>query len=196
MNWLLYAILGVLLVVMDASVMPVLRLGAIWPEAAPGLVAFVALWASRRSVPWAALLLGLLQDLSSPVVVGDREVIHLIGPATLGWLFGAAALLPLRRVLLRRHPIAVGAATVVLVLLANLVWGAIFSLRVLLHDEAAPWPPGGGVAALGTAALEAIADGVVAVPLAWMLMRLGDWWRFPGGGWTTVGSRGFQPRGR
>jgi len=191
-NWLLFLVVCLLLVVVDASFMQALRLGELWPLATPGLVAFVALWASRPAVPWAAFLLGLVQDLSTPVIVGDGEVIRLLGPATLGWLFGTAALLPLRRVLLRRHPVAIGAATVVLTFLAGLVWGAIWVLRGLLHGESMPWPAGGGVAALGGLGLQALANGVVAVPLAWLLMRLGDWWRFPGGGWSAAGSRRFQ----
>lgn len=192
MNGLLFAIVGLFLIVLDASFMPVLRVGEIWPAATPGLVAFVALWASRPTVPWAAFLLGLLQDLSTPVVGADGEVIRLLGPAALGWLFGTAALLPLRRVLLRRHPFAIGAATVVLSFLAGLVWGAIWVLRSLLLGEAPPGPSGGGVAVLGTVGLDSIANGVVAIPLAWLLMQLGEWWRFPAGGWSAVGSRGFR----
>lgn len=194
MNWLLFAAIGVLLVVLDASVMQVLRVGEIWPAAAPGLVAFVALWAARPTVPWAAFLLGVLQDLSTPTVVADGEVVRVIGPAALGWLFGTAALLPLRRVLLRRHPVAIGAATVVLSCFAGLVWGGIWVLRGALYGDPMPWPAGGGSVALGTIGLEGIANGLVAIPLAWGLMRLGGWWRFPGGGWSAVGSRGFGPR--
>jgi len=195
-NWVLYAIVGVVLVVLDASFMQALRLGEVWPAAVPGLVAFVSLWAARPAVPWAAFLLGLLQDLSDPVVVADGEVVRLLGPASLGWLFGTAALLPLRRVLLRRHPVAIGAATVLLSFLAGLVWGAIWVARSLLHGEAMPWPTGGGIGAIGEMGLDAVADGMVAIPLAWLLMRVGAWWRFPGGGWSGGGSRGFQSRQR
>lgn len=196
MNLPLFLLVGVVLVVLDASFMQVLRLGEIWPAAAPGLVAFMALWAARPVVPWAALLLGLLQDLSNPVVVGDGEVVRLLGPASLGWLFGTAALLPLRRVLLRRHPVAIGAATVLLSFLAGLVWGAIWVARGLLHGEVMPWPAGGGMAAIGGIGLGGLANGAVAIPLAWLLMRFGEWWRFPGGGWSATGSRRFQAGGR
>lgn len=200
MNWLLFLLVGLVLVVLDASFMQVLRLGEVWPQATPGLVAFVALWAARPAVPWAAVALGLLQDLSNPVVLADDQVVRILGPSALGWLFGTAALLPLRRVLLRRHPVAVGAATVVLSFLAGLVSGAIWVARGLLYGEPMPWPVGDGAVAIGSMGLDAIANGVVAVPIAWLAMRLGAWWRFPGGGWgggwSAAGSRGFQSRRR
>ena len=187
MNWPLFAGLAVAFTVLDASFMQVFRVGAAWPSLTPALVAFVAMWAPRSTVLWAALLAGLLGDLATPIPASDLSVIRVPGPQALGWMFGAAAILAMRRSLLRGHPAAVATSTLALLLLAALVWGAIWSARGLWPETEMPWPPGGGLLALRTRALDAGASAIAALPLAWLLARIRPWWGFPGPVWALPG---------
>ncbi|MGA1056583.1 MAG: hypothetical protein ACO3Y3_02675 [Phycisphaerales bacterium] len=192
MNRLLFAPLAILLVVLDASFMPVFRIGDVWPQWTPALVVFVAMWAPRPTVLWAAFLAGLLRDLSRPEVAANLDAIRVIGPDALGWLFGATFVLAVRRSLLRRHPAAVGAATFAFLVLASLAWGAIWAIRGVLPGSLEPWPPGGAMSAVGERIVADAYSGVAAIPLAWMLARLRPWWGFPGAAWAVpAGSRRF-----
>jgi hypothetical protein len=183
-NWTLLALLGLLFTVLDLSWMPVLRVGGVWPATVPVLVTFVALWASRPAALWAPFLLGLFVDLCRPEVgidaSGELRAIRVLGPDAVGFLFGAFALQSLRRVLLRRNPFAIAAATLVTTLLAALVWGAIWSVRAFWGGTVMPWSAGEAIAALGQRCLESGATALVAVPLSWLLLRLMPWWGFPG----------------
>lgn len=185
MNWLLFAPLAVLLVVLDASFMPVFRLGETWPQWTPGLVVFAALWAPRSAALWAAFLAGLFRDLSRPEIAADLEAIRVLGPEALGWLFGATFVLAIRRSLLRRHPAAVAAATFAFLVLSTLVWGGIWSLRSMLPESVAPWPPGGALAAVGDRIAGDAFSALATIPLAWALARLRPWWGFPGAAWAA-----------
>jgi len=185
MNWLLFGLVGVLTTVLDQSFMPVLRIGEHWPSLTPGVVVFAALWASRPSALWGAFLLGLLQDLSRPEVIEGERTIRVLGPDALGWLFGAVGVLAVRRLLLRRHPLAVGAATLWFLLLASVVWGGIWTVRGFLPGTVLPWTPGEAGEALASRAITAAYAAVVAVPLAWVLALVRPWWGFPGGAWTA-----------
>ncbi len=184
MNWSLFAVLGVLATVLDANGMAVLRIERIWPLAAPTLVVFVALWASRPAALWGAFLLGLFADLSRPEIAlaasGEMRSIRVLGPDALGWLFGAYALLPLRRVLLRRNPFAIAAATLAFLILASLVWGAIWSIRGAWAETVMPWTAGHALEALWERLLQAAYSAVLAVPIAWCLLRTMRLWGFPG----------------
>ncbi|MGA1517164.1 MAG: hypothetical protein ACO396_05270 [Phycisphaerales bacterium] len=192
MNWLLFAPLAILLVVLDASFMPVFRIGDVWPQWTPALVVFVAMWAPRPTVLWAAFLAGLLRDLSRPEVAANLDAIRVIGPDALGWLFGATFVLAVRRSLLRRHPAAVGAATFAFLVLASLAWGAIWAIRGVLPGSLEPWPPGGAMSAVGERIVADAYSGVAAIPLAWLLARRRPGWGFPGAAWAVpAGSRRF-----
>lgn len=184
MNWALLAVLGIVGTVLDANGMAVLRVGSVWPAATPTLAVFVALWASRPAALWAPLLLGLFADLSRPEIAlsasGEMRSIRVLGPDALGWLFGASALLPLRKVLLRRNPFAIAAATLLFLALAALVWGAIWSIRGVWAETVMPWSPGHALEALWGRLLQAAYSALLAVPLAWCLLRTMPLWGFPG----------------
>lgn len=184
MNWTLFALLGVLFTVLDLSWMPVLRIGPVWPATVPVLATLVALWASRPAALWGPFLLGLFVDLCRPEVgidaAGGLWAIRVLGPDAIGFLLGAVALQSLRRVLLRRHPLAIAAATLAMTALSALVWGAIWSARAFWGETLMPWSAGEALSALGQRSLEALATAIVAVPLAWLLLRLMPWWGFPG----------------
>ncbi len=192
MNWLLFTPLAIVLIVLDASFMPVFRIGETWPQWTPGLVVFIAMWAPRSTVLWAAFLAGLFRDLSRPEVASNLDSIRVLGPDALGWLFGASLVLSVRRSLLRRHPAAVGAATFAFLVLATLAWGAIWAIRGMLPESLEPWPPGGAMSAVGRRIVADAYSGLAAIPLAWMLAKLRPWWGFPGAAWAVpAASRRF-----
>jgi hypothetical protein len=191
-NWLLFTPLAIALIVLDANFMPVLRIGDVWPQCAPGLVVFVAMWAPRSTVLWAAFLAGMFRDLSRPELAANLDAIRVIGPDALGWLFGATFVLSVRRSLLRRHPAAVGAATFAFMVLSTLVWGAIWAIRGTLPGSFEPWPPGGAMSAVGGRIVADLYSAFAAIPLAWMLAKLRPWWGFPGAAWAVpAASRRF-----
>jgi rod shape-determining protein MreD len=177
MNWAAFTLAAAAALTLDASFMPVLRFAGTTPSLVGCVAAFVALHADRRRAWWGCWLLGLLLDFSSPVAVGDA-LGFVPGPHAMGFTFGAAAILSLRSEVMRRSMVASSAGTFLLLLGASLVWTALWIVRGLWPDAAVPWV-GNSAAELGHQALDALASGILAIPVSWLLGRTFDHWGFP-----------------
>ncbi len=151
-------------------------MGSITPLAMPCLVVFVSLFAPSMMAYVAALLLGLLVDLSP----GHGELsqgVHLIGPSTLGFFVSAILIVKLRNVVFRRKVFTVVILTAGCVVVSDAVEVFILIARSLM-----PWTPplsgSGGIAGLVKMLATAIYTGLLAVPLGWSLLSTIGMWRF------------------
>ncbi len=179
MKWPLFVAAALLALVADASLMPGFEVAGVSPRLLVILVAFVAIHADGPRVTWAALLAGGLMDLSEPSMTGPRAPFFLIGPHALGLVFGVQAVLGLRGVIVRRNPLAIGAMCLVLSLAGGLVWVGWWTLRAWYPDSPPPWSDGSSLWQLWHQCLQAIATGVVGVPVGWCLLRSTQFWGFP-----------------
>ncbi|MDZ4830790.1 MAG: hypothetical protein SGJ09_11415 [Phycisphaerae bacterium] len=174
MRWGVFIVMLLVGIVLDTSFMQVFAVGTVWPAIVPALVTFVALHATRPTALWAAFLAGLLVDCTSPSIAfldGVRPY-QLIGPTALGFVLGAQLVLPLRSMVVRRNPLALGVLTILFVLATMVVTTAIYSARGWYAGTLPPWmPTGTAVRYMGTEALGAMSSGAIAVLIAIPLNR-------------------------
>ncbi|HMN95912.1 MAG TPA: hypothetical protein PKC43_09980 [Phycisphaerales bacterium] len=182
MRWSVFLVAALLVTALDGSLMGLFSVGGTAPSLAPLLVVFVAMHAPRPTAMWAGMLVGLLADLSTPLVDGTLRPIHLIGPAALGYLFAVNLVLPLRSMVLRRNPLTL----VVLVALASfgcgLVITAIWTARSLLGESIDPFGGRSAAGELALVSLRGALSGAAALPMGWLLMKSAPIWGFQSGG--------------
>lgn len=104
MRWTVVLFLGWLTLGLDAGLRGALAMGSerIAPLFTIPLIVFVALSAPALHALWAAFLLGLMVDLTSPRagVLGTHDI--LIGPHALGYMAAAYLVLTVRGVMIRK----------------------------------------------------------------------------------------------
>lgn len=132
MNWITFAIALWVMFGLELGLKDALELGS--TGAAPSfvmtLLVVVAMSAPKRTALAAALLTGALLDLTrlAPTVQGASAVATL-GPYMLGCALGVYAVLTMRAVVIRRHPLSLLALTAIAYFLTQLVVGALFEAR-------------------------------------------------------------------
>lgn len=179
MRWIVAIPILFVALVADVSFMPVFDFGGVTPRLVVVVVAFAAMHADGSQVRWFALLAGFLMDLSEPSLSGPRAPLYLIGPSTLGMLFGAEATLSLRGLLIRRNPLAIGVMSLLLNLTSGLFWTAWWALRSWYPDSPPPWGDGSALHEFGTQFFESISAGVFGIPVGWVLLYFAGAWGFP-----------------
>ncbi|MFM8872024.1 MAG: hypothetical protein ACKOJI_01435 [Phycisphaerales bacterium] len=107
MRWWVFLPAMAIALSVDVAFMPVLALGPFEPRLWPVVLAFCAMYASRESTLWAALVTGLWLDAAHATVVASAadpvpSAVPIIGPHVLACLAGAWPVLELRAVLYRR----------------------------------------------------------------------------------------------
>jgi len=130
MNWTIFAIFAYVFAALQVGLAPVIaldgRFGPIVPRFDIVLVVFIGLFASPKPTLVAWAVMGLLIDLALPPHAGG---VTLIGPYTIGFLFGGFAVLQLRTLVLRTHPLSLAFCTMAAGLAAQLVVVLIFTIR-------------------------------------------------------------------
>lgn len=179
MRWIVAVPMLVAALIADISFMPVFEVAGISPRLILIIVAFVAMHADAAAVNWFALLAGFLMDLSEPSLSGPRAPLYLIGPSSLGMLFGAQFLLAIRGFLIRRNPFAVAVMSAVVTLASGLFWTAWWALRSWYPDSPPPWGDGSALNEFGRQFLQSLSTGVIALPIGWLLVRVAGQWGFP-----------------
>lgn len=174
-----FVICLLLVVVLDTSLMEVLRIGGTVPGLAGTLAVFLILAAPRRNALWACLVTGLLLDLNVDALWDGRPY-HLIGPYTLGFLFGANLILPLRGMVFSRNPLTFGLLTALFLLAVSIVYLALWQIRGHYAGSTPIWGDASAVQAFGSLLLWALYSGAVAVPVGWLLVRTTPLWGFTG----------------
>ncbi|MDG2030346.1 MAG: hypothetical protein P8J45_05015 [Phycisphaerales bacterium] len=169
----------VFVVILDTSLMEMLRIGGTVPGLAGTLAVFLVLAAPRRNALWACLAIGLLLDFNVDALYDGRPY-HLIGPYTLGFLFGANLILPLRSMVFSRNPLTFGLLTAFFLLAVSIVYLALWQIRGHYEGSMPVWGDGSAVSAFGMLLLWAVYSGAIAIPMGWLLVRTTPLWGFTG----------------
>jgi hypothetical protein len=167
-------------VVLDTRFMEVLRIGGTVPGLAGTLAVFLVLAAPRRAALWACLSIGLLLDFNVEALY-DGSPYHLIGPYTLGFLFGANLILPLRSMVFSRNPLTFGLLTFLFLLAVTIVYLAIWRVRGFYADTLPVWGTESAVTQFSRLLVWALYSGAIAIPVGWLLVRTTPIWGFTGG---------------
>jgi len=165
-------------VLLDSAFLQVLSIGGGRPWLFPVVLAFVCFNASKRAAWWASLGTGVLYDLVSAAAAPGGTTIVVLGPNTIGCLLAAAAAIPLRGVVFKRNPVAVGVLAGALLLIHQVGWFAAWTIRGWLGDPV-PWTVGEVGTAMLASFWAACATALLGIPVSVLLDRIEAWWGFP-----------------
>lgn len=139
MNWLVFAIVAYVLLVLQVGLRTLLGLPG--PEGvAPSftliLLVYVGLMAPPRTAMWAALVLGVLVD----AVQGPMHGVQVLGPTALGYVAGAVVILQLRGIVFRESVLTMAVTTFFVGIFVQLTMIAMYTFRGLgfIPAEAVP----------------------------------------------------------
>lgn len=171
MNWLVFLIVAWLVLGMEVGLRDAFQVGAssIAPSFLMVLVVFVGLWARPATLLVASAVLGVLMDLVHQVPTRDGETVVIVGPWALGCMAAGYTVLNFRGMMFRRNPITAGILTVIAGAVAAAVVVAL--LRVRSSYDRIEF--GGATLELWPRLASALYTGVVAIPMTWLLHRLG-----------------------
>ena len=129
MRWLVFWLMAYLFAGLQVGASPLLRLGAsdVRPDFLFILMVFIAATGPAVPVLWAALVLGLLVDLTTTQGMPGSVI---IGPYALGFALGALLILQMRAMVYRRHPLT----TALLTLLAGAATHLLATFLLTAHQ--------------------------------------------------------------
>lgn len=133
MNWFVFAFVAWIIFGLELALLPILDAGSggVHPSMVIPLMAFAALYAPRKQAMWAAIILGILMDLLSPMARADGGSVVIVGPYALGYLLACHFILAIRGSLIRRNPLTLVIISIASSLIAQIVVIAIFTARDL-----------------------------------------------------------------
>ncbi len=181
MRWWLFLVVALVFVSVDTAFMPVLSMSGHRPSLVLVLMAFVALYASRPAALAGALLIGAYADLRVPAIFPQGGM-YVIGPHILATVVAVWVLLEIRESLFRKNVLTVAAASLLLTLGQSLIFLAVSGLRLVYADPAPLWGAGTGAQAFGHDAIDAVYTALLAIPVAWCLLRSMGAWGFQDAG--------------
>ncbi len=127
-SWIGFGIERSLLVYFDAGQ------GGVLPSVILPLIVFLALHAPKAQSLWAAIFLGVVADLLSPMVHVDGGASTVLGPHALGYLLVCQFIFAIRGMVIRRNPLTMVVLSFFGALIAQVVIVAIFTIRGFGHD--------------------------------------------------------------
>ncbi|MCC7145540.1 MAG: hypothetical protein IT443_03770 [Phycisphaeraceae bacterium] len=130
MRWPVFAIAAFLGLGLEIGLRGLVHLGAASPSFLLILVIYVGLSAPPLTVGWAALVLGLLTDLSAAAPMDGRPL-DILGPAALGFLLAGYTALQFRGLVFRGSAITVAMTVFFGGLMAQLMIVAVLTIRGL-----------------------------------------------------------------
>lgn len=179
MRWPIFAIFAYVALALNQSVNLLLHIPTWWGDVSPDFVlilaAFIGLWASPNAVLWGCFLLGLFVDLNPHTGTDEASLQIIVGPAALGYLFGGYAMIQFRGLLHRDSPLAIGVLTFGSGIFIYLVIMAVLVLHGLIQQPLPGWDPPGQ---LVYRFFMLLYSAVVALPVAWLLVRSQWLWGF------------------
>lgn len=180
MRWPVFALFAYVLLVLEHGLRTLFVIGHTSPSFLLILAVFIGLWAPPMTAAWAAMALGILADLGSPLQPAGQSLdVALIGPIALGFVTASYVAVQLRGLVFRESSLAFGVMVFLAGIFAHLVTVAVLTVRGL------PWfvaePVAGWAAAdqLVQRFLEVVYSAGVAIPMGYVLQRLHRVWGFP-----------------
>lgn len=140
MNWIVFGLISWIFLGLELGLRDVLQLGPtpIAPSFMFVLVAFIAVSATPSASVWAAIVLGLLVDLTNATPYREAAgAITIVGPHALGYLLAAQLILAARAMMIRRHPISLAILTALGAAVAHIVVVFLLSMRLVLGEPIA-----------------------------------------------------------
>ena len=180
MNWLIFALTTYLLLGLQVGLRPLLQIdvaGGVFPMLLLILMVFLGLSAAPLTVAWAALILGCLVDL-----MPTTSDLAILGPAALGYLVGSYAVVQLRSLLFRESILTLAIMVFAVGIFVNLTEVASYSFRGLSILANDPIPGWSAFHELVRRFLSLLYTAVAALPIGWVLFRMGPLWGFSSAG--------------
>ncbi len=174
MSWLVFALFAYAAVALEMGLQTLRLIGG--ASFVLILAVYIGLMAPARAGVWAMGLLGLLVDLKGGPVPGAVVV----GPATLGYLVGAFAVLQLRTLVFRESVLTLAVLVFAVGIMVQLVIVFMFSMRgvwILPGERLADWHPADELA---HRFVDLVKTAVVALAVGGLLLKSTPAWGFPG----------------
>jgi len=179
MRWPVFAIFAYLTLTLEQSLRTLLASNYVCPSFLLILMVFISSWAPTMTTLWAAMILGLLVDLSHPVLPANHAIdVVLIGPAALGYLTGSYVTILLRGMFFRSSPLTIGVLVLIAGAFTHLVIIALLTIRGLPWLIAEPLRGWSAADQLVASFFELLYSAAVAIPLGYCLVRLRWVWGF------------------
>ena len=183
MRWAAFVVMLFVTLAAELSLRPVLTIrsmGGISPSFIAPLAVFVAMFAPRMTALWSCWLLGLLLDLSTPIVPGTGGSFYVLGPYALGYVFAGYLILQLRPVVFRQKVLTMAFLTFLSLVAVALITVAIFVLRGWAGGDPTIYPTSPSASQelfqrFGIAMYSA----AVAIPVGWLMLATLPYWGFP-----------------
>lgn len=135
MNWFAFALATWVIFGLELALRPIFDAGSggVHPSMVAPLLAFVAMNAPRKHTLWAAIILGVVMDLLSPMIRTDGGSAVIMGPNALGFLLAAHFILAVRGMLIRRNPLTLVVMAMAASAIAQVIVIAVFTARDMTH---------------------------------------------------------------
>jgi rod shape-determining protein MreD len=179
LSWIVFLVMTWVAFGLELGLRDALRLapGDIAPSFVVPLMVFVALSAPPKQAVWAALILGVLLDLTSLVPRTDAaSMLTVLGPNAIGMLIAAQFVVAVRGMVIRRHPLTLTVLSIAAAAVVQTVVVAFFTVRDLYGDPILFRPTGELVSRL----LSALYTGATAFAWALLLRPVDALFRFQG----------------
>ncbi len=111
------------------------------PSFAIPIVTLIALCAPPMATLWAALAIGLLLDLTSPMSTTTSGTIFLIGPSAIGMVLAAQFVLLVRGMVIRRNPLTLVVLSMAAGVISAICTVAIITVREVILRDPVVWAP-------------------------------------------------------
>ena len=132
MNWVAFAIASWLFLGAELGLRDALELGVtgVAPSLVIVLVVFIAMSTPTTTALWAALILGVLLDLTHPVPIdGAPDAATILGPYALGLMAGAYLVVLKRAMMIRSNPFTIPVLAFMAALLMHVIVVVFFTIR-------------------------------------------------------------------
>lgn len=177
MNWLVFAITSYVFLLLQVGLKPLLGL----PDAqgaSPNflliLAVFIGLSAQTRTVAWGMLTLGILANL----IPGPEPTGVILGPAALGYLAGAFAILQLRTLVFRESVVSLAIMVFFVGIVIQLVTVMLYTGRGIPLFLNEPIPNWSAIDELFQRFWELLYSAIAAVPVGIVLLSLRNSFNF------------------
>lgn len=136
MNWISAALATWVCFGLELGLRDTLQLGphAIAPSFIVALVIFIALNASQRSAIWAAMILGVLVDLTGSVELVSGNSTVLVGPHAIAFFLAVQIVLAMRGMIVSRNPLSMGVLSLLAAAVSEIVVVAFLTVHKIIGD--------------------------------------------------------------